>query len=65
MPSGRIKFQKFNKGIVYLAVISLAGVLIMSYGIFNKFNPALYGGLGVTVTASYFGIFRFVILRRA
>jgi hypothetical protein len=59
------KFQKFGNSIIYLAVILLAGVLIMSYGFYNNFNPALYLGLGVTIAASYYGIFHVIVLRKA
>jgi hypothetical protein len=65
MLSGRKQFQKFSNSIICLAVISLAGVLTMSYGFFNKSNPALYAGMGVTIASSYYIIFRTIVLRKA
>jgi hypothetical protein len=65
MLSGWKKFQKFSNSIVYLAVILFAGVLTMSYGVYNRFNPALYVGLGVTIIASYYGILRVIVLRKS
>ena len=59
----RKKFQKFSNSSIFLGLILLAGIIIMSYGLFGNNHTVLYLGLGITALGSYYGIFWLTILK--